>query len=215
MEDDDLSAEEWNGKEGMETNVDVNGTEKDVMHAGEAWRRMGLKWNDGGWKKWKCVRRNAGKGAKSVTGRNPGGNIKNYLFSMSNLKEMDGMKSDGRKRCLEDDEDDLKAPKLKKGKIDQKYAETLPRNPGKTRRALNGGAKSLFERGTKDSMQLGRNKEGNLGVIKPMKANLLGNPLGLRKNQGKCFKKGLLQEGSCQFSTDLQLYPSNQKAEED
>ena len=57
--------------------------------------------------------------------------------------------------------------------------------------------------------------EGNLDKLKPIKANLLENPQGLNEEHQETFKKRLLQENSCQFSTDPPICLSNFEAEED
>ena len=100
-------------------------------------------------------------------------------------------------------------------KTDQEYAETQPRNLRRAKRDLLRGAKSTSKEGIFKSKQFGNEMEGSLDKLKPIKANLLENPQGLNEEQKENLKKRLLQEDSCQFSTDLQLYISKNKAEED
>ena len=144
--------------------------EDDVDQTVNAWKKIGLIWNNDVLKKKKCVRKKGGRGSKSSTETKPKGNIKNFIANMSKLKELGNQGMEGRKRSPEDDLDNPKAPEPKKVKVDQKYGEIRDENLRKMKRGLKRGAQSFIEE--EETMQI-------VGGFKPLVAGLYGIPMGI------------------------------------
>ena len=108
---------------------------------------------------------------------------------MSQFKEMDGHKRDGRKRAMETENDEPVAPKSKKEKFDKTMMGAQIVELNRKKRALTGGPKSFFEKDPIKSKQIMGSKSGTLGLIKPIRGILLDDPKGFENDVKKTYKR--------------------------